>query len=100
MITITETIIYPSQNSSLESPRKGVVFTKKFPSRLEESKAPIHMLLRGYKEEFIKWKKMQTKKVDSIQKDRIGVLKNIDQVQFFKGLLQLRTEVRTRGMEC
>ena len=41
----------------------------------EDSKAPSHMLMRGREGQFINWKEEQTKKVDSIQKDRIDVLK-------------------------
>ena len=74
-------------------------FTKKFPSRLKESKAPIHKLLPGYEEEFIKWKKLQTKKVGSIQKDRIDVLKNTDKVQFFKGLFTAKNTSKKKGDE-
>ena len=74
-------------------------FTKKFPSRLKGSKAPIHMLLPGYEEEFIKWKKLQTKKVDSIQKDRIDTLKNTDKVQFFKGLFTAKNRSKKKGDE-
>ena len=58
------------------------------------------MLLPGYKEEFIKWKKMQTKKVDSIQKDRIDLLKNADKVQFFKGLFTAKNRKEKKGMKC
>ena len=72
-------------------------FTKKFPSRLKESKAPIHMLLPGYEEEFIKWKKLQTKKVDNIQKDRTDALKNTDKVQFFKGLFTAKNRSKKKG---
>jgi hypothetical protein len=57
------------------------------------------MLLPGYEEEFIKWKKMQTKKVDSIQKDRIDVLKNTDKVQFFKGLFTAKNRSKKKGDE-
>ena len=35
----------------------------------EDSKAPGHMLMSGKEGQFINWKKEQTKKVDSIQKE-------------------------------
>ena len=57
------------------------------------------MLLPGYEEEFIKWKKMQTKKVDNIQKDRIDVLKNTDMIQFFKGLFTAKNRSKKKGDE-
>ena len=46
------------------------------------------MLTRGKEGQFINWKGKQTKKVDSIQKDRIDVLKKggVKNVQYFKGL--------------
>ena len=59
----------------------------------------MHMLLPGYEEELIKWKKMQTKKVDSIQKDRIDVLKNTNKVQFFKGLFTAKNRGKKKGDE-
>ena len=59
------------------------------------------MLLPGYEEEFIKWKKQQTKKVDSIriQKERIDLLKNTDKVQFFKGLFTAKNRSKKKGDE-
>ena len=42
---------------------------------------------------------MQTKKVDSIQKDRIDVLKNTDKVQFFKGLFTAKNRSKKKGDE-
>ena len=62
-------------------------FTEKYPNRLTSSKAPIHMLEPGREEEFMKWKEKQTKKVDSIQKDRIDELKKAKKVQYFNCLL-------------
>ena len=63
------------------------------------------MLVSGNEGEFIKWKKMQTKKVDTIHKDIINVLKNDDKKQFFKELFtakqrgaKKRHEVINTGM--
>ena len=54
----------------------------------DSAKDPIHMLMQGKEGQFMKWKEEQTKKVDSIQKDRIDVLKKggVKNVQYFKGL--------------
>ena len=45
------------------------------PDKEDSAKAPIHMLMRGKEGQFIKWKEEQSKKVDSIQKEK-----------YFKGL--------------
>ena len=58
------------------------------PDKQDSAKAPIHMLMQAKEAQFMKWKEEQTKKVDSIQKDRIDVLKKggVKNVQYFKGL--------------
>ena len=58
------------------------------PDKQDSAKAPIHMLMQAKEAQFMKWKEEQTKKVDSIQKDRIDVLKKggVENVQYFKGL--------------
>ena len=47
----------------------------------------------------MKWKEEQTKKVDSIQKDRIDVLKKggVKNVQYFKGLF---SSTKIEGLSC
>ena len=74
-------------------------FTGKYPNRLTSSKAPIHMLEPGREEEFMKWKEKQTKKVDSIQKDRIDELKKAKKVQYFKGLFHTTKRGKKKGDE-
>ena len=64
------------------------------------SKAPSHMLMSGKEGQFINWKKEQTKKVDSIEKGRVDVLKKgaVKHAQYFKGLFYLSREKRRRVM--
>ena len=74
-------------------------FTEKYPNRLTSSKAPKHMLKPGREEEFMKWKAKQTKKVDSIQKDRIDELKKVKKVEYFKGLFHTTKRGKKKGDE-
>ena len=59
------------------------------------------MLMRGKEGQFMKWKEEQTKKVDSIQKDSIDVLKKggVKNVQHFKGLFSA-TKRRRKKVEA
>ena len=69
------------------------------PDKQDSAKAPIHMLMRGKEGQFIKWKEEQSKKVDSIQKDRIDALKsgNVEKVKYFKGLFSSTKRKGKRG---
>ena len=51
-------------------------------NRLTASKSPFHML-----EDYINWKEKRTKKVDTIQNDRIDELKEAKDVNYFKRFL-------------